>query len=408
LTVVQTLKTIPLFRGLSDDQLGHLVGIGETVSLGPNQIVFREGSHSHDLYVILDGSVKIYKSDSTGKELELKTGTPGEYFGELALLSGGERSATVVTMSTCEFFIVRREPFLALLSSAPALLTQMVAALSEDVRSTSERFFQKELESQKVQAEMEIARHRALAQMVAGVAHELNTPLGIVNGAVTLIAQRLRSSTMTALLDDNTDQQAKPMVEDMLEAALLAEGNILRAHKLVQSFKNISVSQLVDTKEPLNIAEVIGEVLTLFRINARKAKLEIELHDHLGDNAHTWVGYRGFLSQVLMNLLTNVERYAYPVGKGGKVEIDLATDTHRENPGYRITVRDFGQGIAAENLSKVFDPFFTTGRSKGGTGLGMAIVYNLVTTGLKGTIGIDSALGQGTAVTITVPQAIAD
>jgi signal transduction histidine kinase len=248
-------------------------------------------------------------------------------------------------------------------------------------------------------------RLRALSQLVAGVAHELNTPLGIINTALSIITQRLNSDVFKTV---SLDRKARSAWDDVLEAAQLAEGNIQRAHRLVQSFKNISVSWLTDSRENLDIVDALNETLTLFSINARRAHLALELRDDLGGHSHTWLGYRGYLSQVLLNLLTNVERYAYPDGAGGRVVISIGADDERAVRCYLIGVRDFGHGIAPEHLPKVFDPFFTTGRGSGGTGLGLAIVHNIVTSALKGTIAVESSLGQGTRFTPTVPQTIPD
>ncbi len=111
---------------------------------------------------------------------------------------------------------------------------------------------------------------------------------------------------------------------------------------------------------------------------------------------------------MLINLFSNIERYAYPDNVGGQVEITVQADTARTIPVYRLTVQDFGRGIAPENLPHVFEAFFTTGRGSGGTGLGMAIVYNIVTTALKGSITIQSELGTGTTVILTLPQVTPD
>ncbi len=125
----------------------------------------------------------------------------------------------------------------------------------------------------------------------------------------------------------------------------------------------------------------------------------------LPPEAHTWLGYRGYLSQILLNLLANVERYAYPAGQGGAAEVALALAGPAE---YELRVKDFGRGISPGNLDRVFEPFFTTGRCAGGTGLGMTIVYNLVTTALKGRITLHSVVGQGTNVQIVFPRVIPD
>jgi signal transduction histidine kinase len=116
-----------------------------------------------------------------------------------------------------------------------------------------------------------------------------------------------------------------------------------------------------------------------------------------------WLGYPGYLTQIIINFLTNIERYAYPNKKGGKVIINLSDQQQNNQDYFVITVTDFGQGISSESLAKIFDPFFTTGRMQGGTGLGLAIVHNLITNILKGSIQAQSELGKGTSFCITLP-----
>jgi signal transduction histidine kinase len=116
-----------------------------------------------------------------------------------------------------------------------------------------------------------------------------------------------------------------------------------------------------------------------------------------------WKGYPGYFTQIILNLLQNIERYAYTSGQGGKVDITVA-DKNDEK--FIITVRDFGKGISPDHITKVFDPFFTTGRDKGGSGLGLAIVHNIVTTALQGSIEVSSEIDKGTMFSITIPKII--
>jgi signal transduction histidine kinase len=220
--------------------------------------------------------------------------------------------------------------------------------------------------------------------MVAGVAHEINTPLGIVRTAASVLRNRIASGA----------------VEDVVEATDLIERNIERAHHLIEEFKLLSVSQLSDVRESLDMVGVVSEVVELFAISARQSGLRVVVREQVRGE-RTWTGYRGRLSQVLLNLLTNVERYAYPDGVGGDVEVVVAD----ADSGFVLTVRDFGRGIAPEHLARVFDPFFTTGRGRGGTGLGLAIVRNLVRDGLGGTVEMTSAVGEGTRVMLQLPRA---
>ena len=242
--------------------------------------------------------------------------------------------------------------------------------------------------------------------MVAGVAHELNTPLGIVNTAVDMIATRVQSDTLTIPLVD--EKKAQTLLSEAQEAAHLASRNIGRAHKLVQQFKKISVSQLADTRESVKLPHLIEDILELFKLNARRANLKIEINDSLPEADKIWSGYPGLLTQVLTNLLFNIERHAYPEQSGGTVKIGLSLDNKHEPITFVLTVQDFGRGIVPEHLPQLFTPFFTTSRSRGGTGLGLAIVHNIVTEALKGSIEVESAPNKGCTVKVILPQIIPD
>jgi signal transduction histidine kinase len=251
--------------------------------------------------------------------------------------------------------------------------------------------------AEKLQTEASLDRLRSLAQMVAGVAHEINTPLGIINTATSILDSRLNQDAVKNLFSDN-----QFVLEDILEATELIKKNIHRAHGLVQNFKKISVNQTADIKESVNIVDTLKESIELFKINARHAKLEIILEDNIQQD-RAWLGYPGYLTQIIINFLTNIERYAYPNGIGGKVIIAISDKVQNNQSYFVITVTDFGQGISPENVAKIFEPFFTTGRMQGGTGLGLAIVHNMITDILKGSIQAHSELAKGTRFYITLP-----
>ena len=405
-SVIGVLKRVSFFSHLGRQQLVHLAKAGHISSAKPDEVVVREGEPANSMYVILDGQVRVYKSDQDQKQIEIAKLGAGSFFGELALLEQGTRSATVACITSCEFFILDQPSFLGLLEITDAnVIHRLFTILAERVRDTSERVFREELSRQMLQAKMEIERLRALSQMVAGVAHEINTPLGIINTAAGMIEKRLQIPGFEGALAE--DKQLTRAYGEMVEASQLIQGNITRAHRLVQDFKKISVNQLTDNKETIDLVELVQSIVDLFKINAKQAQLEISIADQLGDD-RVWSGYPGFLTQVLLNLFTNIERYAYPDSKGGRIEITLSQSQESKEPRFVLQVRDFGQGIPAENLSRVFDPFFTTGRGKGGSGLGMAIVHNIVTSALHGTIAITSEVGQGTTVVIELPQTVPD
>jgi signal transduction histidine kinase len=286
--------------------------------------------------------------------------------------------------------------------ASPEAIMQMFAVLSNQIRAINEREFRQRLETRTLAAEMEAERQRNLTQMVAGVAHELNTPLGVANTAVSIIEREIESPAFKALAHDAS---LKRTLGKIREASSLITNNVQRAHKLVEDFKKVSVSQLNDVKESVNLSEVVNETLNLAKIYLKHSGLNITFADTLPIEHRAWVGYRGYFSQVLLNLLTNVERYAYPNGTGGVVEIRLALEGPDQ---FALTVRDHGLGMSEDVRARIFEPFFTTGRERGGTGLGMTIVHSLVTDTLKGRIHIHSAPDQGTEVIVTFPRIISD
>jgi signal transduction histidine kinase len=362
---------------------------GEIRRASAGEILIRQGDPGDSLFVVLRGALSVWVTDTSGERLDLSTVSPGGYVGEIALLDGGPRSASVACAQACDLFVLRRPVFLRLLQATPDLLSVVLQNLTASVRGSTERAMREQLERRTLRAEMDLTRHRALTEMVAGIAHELNTPLGIVRTAANLLRNRV----------------AAGMLEDVDEATTLIERNIERAHRLVEDFKALFVSQISDTRLELDLLSVVEEVVELFSISARKAGLRVVVHggETSATGRKTWLGYRGRLSQVLLNLLTNVEHYAYPDGAGGLVEVNIDADSTGLD-GFVLTVRNYGRGIAAEDLPRVFDPFFTTGRARGGSGLGLAIVQSLVQDGLGGTIRIASQPDEGVTVIITLPR----
>ncbi len=251
-----------------------------------------------------------------------------------------------------------------------------------------------------IREESELARHRSVGQMVAGVAHELNTPLGVVNTAASLIAQRLGEPAIAAL---GETAEGRELVDDLEAACRLISRNVSRAHTLVQQFKKVSVNQMTDVRERVVLSDIVNETVSLFRVTARASRMEVVVINALDDPGAEWTGYPGSLSQVLLNLLSNAQQHAYPEGGGGKVEITIGPDPSQPEDRFLIAVRDFGAGIAAEHRPRIFEPFFTTGRSQGGSGLGLAIVHNIVTAQLRGSVAVESTEGSGTTVSVSLP-----
>lgn len=399
MSLAEVLKDVPLFSELEEEALAALIEVGEILNLPPNALVFSEGDRSEYMYVILKGGVRVSKRGTDGTTVEIGALGEGAFFGEMALLDQGPRSASVETVPACRFFVLGQAPFRDMLESGQhrRMASSVFSTLVVRMRDLMERFFEQELARRTLKAEMEANRLRAVAEMVAGVAHELNTPLGVAHTAIDMVARRIQRSELTAQAGRHSDPATT--LEETREAADLALRNIRRAHALVGDFKKISVHQIVETRALIDLGTLIEDAVELFKLNARRSKLSIELKTELAEHERRWEGYAGPLTQVLTNLLTNVERYAYPAGEGGPVCIALDSTPL----GFQLSVADEGTGISDEVRARLFEPFFTTGRDRGGTGLGLAIVDNIVREVLKGGVKVESAPGRGARFVVSFP-----
>lgn len=390
---VDELRIADPFRTLDGDQLTALAARGDIRHAAAGQVVCRPGDESDGLYVLLTGRVLISRPGGDGSMVELGERGPGGSFGEPGLLDPAPRSALVVATEPSRFFVLSRPAFLAFMAEVPDATPALLSGIGRQLRLTQERLFDETVQEHAMQVQLHAGRYRSLAQLVAGVAHEINTPLGIITTAASILAQDL-----SALVCD-----AGPItgpIHDAMEAAELISSNLERASRLVERFKSLSTSQAVALVEDVDLTAVVDDVLALFAPKARAAGLTIDVRDERLDPKEPWVGNQGCLAEALLNLLSNVERYAYPPDSGGCVDIVLGGDDGRLD----VTVRDFGRGIPPDSLNRVWEPFFTTGRAQGGTGLGLAVVHNLVTDGMHGSAEIRSSPGLGTTVRLRFPR----
>ncbi|MBK7001295.1 MAG: HAMP domain-containing protein [Rhodoferax sp.] len=241
----------------------------------------------------------------------------------------------------------------------------------------------------------------ALGALVAGIAHELNTPIG---NSLT-VASTLESHTQ-AFVDSISKGLTRSRLENFVNANLQGTEILMRslqhAAELITSFKQVAVDQTSANRRSFDLRTTIAEILMTLGPTLRKSSHKVE-HQIPPDILMT--SYPGPLGQIITNLVHNALLHAFEGRINGLITI-VATTTN-PSPGtdgwVEITVRDNGAGIPAEHLSKVFDPFFTTKFGKGGSGLGLNIVYNLATTILGGRVRVESTLGQGTCFVLELP-----
>ena len=236
----------------------------------------------------------------------------------------------------------------------------------------------------------------ALGALVAGIAHELNTPIG--NSLTVASAMQDQAQHFSDALEHGLTRKALiEYVVSTREGADILMHSLQRAAELVSSFKQVAVDQTSQMRRQFRLLETLNVVLTTLGPTLRKSTHSVRCD--VPDNI-TLDSYPGPLSQVVTNLVNNALLHGLDNRQGGEVLISAQLVG---SDGVRCVFQDNGVGIAPANLARVFDPFFTTRLGKGGSGLGLHIVYNLVTQTLGGTIAVDSPPGEGARFTVTIP-----
>ncbi|MBF0518567.1 MAG: sensor histidine kinase [Nitrospirae bacterium] len=236
----------------------------------------------------------------------------------------------------------------------------------------------------------------ALGGLVAGVAHEINTPIGI---AVTAASHLQDVTSKLSVAISNKTAKKDELFNYFTHATKSSElilANLERTSELVKSFKLVSADQTSHEKRIFNIKDYIEKVITSLSPKLKHTSIEIKLDCPPNIEINS---YPGELAQIITNFIMNSLMHAYNETDKGVITIGIS----KTDDSFTLKYIDDGKGIPEENLSKIFNPFFTTNRAGGGTGLGLHILYNLITQTFKGTIHCESTVGKGTTFTVTIP-----
>lgn len=238
----------------------------------------------------------------------------------------------------------------------------------------------------------------ALGQVVAGIAHEVNTPVGssltvasalgekVVEFRRLLAEGQLRRSTLNGFVD-HVDEGCQLMLKGLHRAAAQ-----------IARFKQVAADQTSSQRREFDLQETVDEVLSVLRPGLRRSAIRVELDIPPGIVMDS---YPGPLGGVVTNLFTNAVAHAFEGREQGLLRIE---GERRDDGWIELLVIDDGIGIPDEHQSRIFDPFFTTKLGRGGTGLGLNLVYTTVTTVLGGRIAVSSGAGKGTCFSIVMPQ----
>ena len=253
---------------------------------------------------------------------------------------------------------------------------------------------------------IEAEKLAALGGLVAGVAHEVNNPVGISVTVASTLARRCEAFSEEMKRGELRRSRLNEFVEGNREAANMLVSNLHRAAELIQSFKQVAVDRSHAERRGFDMKALTDQIMLSLRptLSKRNIALRIECPEHIDMNS-----YPGSWGQVLTNLTLNSVIHGFTPDVAGEIDIKVRKVDDEQ---VEVVFTDNGQGMSEEVKRRAFDPFFTTARGRGGTGLGLHIVHNIVTNRLGGRIAISSDTARGVrfrmVLPTTAPQFAAD
>ncbi|MCP3872458.1 MAG: response regulator [Desulfobacteraceae bacterium] len=238
----------------------------------------------------------------------------------------------------------------------------------------------------------------ALGGLVAGVAHEINTPVGVGVTAASFLDTKtteLKKTYSSGELKKSDLESYFKTVEEVSHSILI---NMERAAELISSFKQVAVDQSSENRRRFNLKEYINEILLSLRPRYKNTshKIQVNCEENIELNS-----FPGAFSQILNNMIMNSLIHGFKGLENGIIQLDIM---RQKDAVIQFVYKDNGNGMTPEQKERIFDPFYTTMRGKGGTGLGMSIVFNIVTQTLKGSIDCESSLNKGVCFTMKFPE----
>lgn len=245
---------------------------------------------------------------------------------------------------------------------------------------------------------IEAEKLAALGRLVAGVAHEVNNPVGISLTVASALERKTANFTAEVARGELRRSSLTDFLETSRDASSQLVANLNRAAELIQSFKQVAADRNYSDQRSFDLGDLTEQVVMSLRPGLRKHNLtlNVDCQPNLMMNS-----YPGPYGQVLTNLFLNSVAHAFPDGKPGVVEIQVR-ESGKDN--VEILFSDNGCGMSLDVRRRAFDPFFTTRRDQGGTGLGLHIVYSIVTNRLGGRLDLDSEPNGGTRIQMILPR----
>lgn len=270
----------------------------------------------------------------------------------------------------------------------------------EELRRSKQRTENAYMELRKTQDSLiEAEKLAALGGLVAGVAHEVNNPVGISLTVASSLARRCELFSDELARGELKRSQLTEFIQRNREAATQLVANLQRAGELIQSFKQVAVDRSHIERRVFDLKELTEQVIASLRPGLSKSRVTLTF---TCEPDITMDSYPGPYGQVVTNIVLNAVAHAFPPGQSGTMEVHAALEDADQ---VAITFSDNGRGMAPDVRRRAFEPFFTTRRSQGGTGLGLHIVHNIITGRLGGRISISSEPERGTTFRVVIPRA---
>ncbi|MGB8421726.1 ATP-binding protein [Paraburkholderia sp.] len=248
---------------------------------------------------------------------------------------------------------------------------------------------------------VESEKMASLGGLVAGVAHEINTPVGIVVSAASYLRDRTEATSGKLARQELTADELAHYMRDAAQSARLLLSNADRAARLVQSFKQVAVDQASETRRQFDLSDYLRETVLSLEPKLKEAHVSLRVDCPPGIRMDT---YPGPLAQVLTNLVVNSLVHAFAPGAAGQIVISARKAADDD---VLIEHRDDGCGIPDALHEKVFEPFFTTRRGSGGSGLGLHLAYAIVTRTLNGSLSVRNGVPSGAVFVMCLPRVVA-
>ncbi len=248
-------------------------------------------------------------------------------------------------------------------------------------------------QSQLIEAEKMVA----LARIVARVAHEVNTPIGIAMTAITSLAEKMSVIKKSYLESQITRTEFVDFVKFAEEITSLTETNLSRAAELIKSFKQVSADQTSEERRVFSLKDYLDKIVASLQPALKQTKLNLTIDC---PETISLDSYPGIFFQIITNMVMNSIMHGFDANMPG----NLAITASQHDDTVTIQYKDDGKGIQPKDLPRIFEPFYTTKRGAGGVGLGLHIVYNRIVQTLGGTIKCESTPGQGVLFTIQFPR----